>query len=80
MVRIRYWTGLSGIQSGCGYAEARTAMYAPIGPLTEEERKEHLLSRSPLRGRYEQNLDRESAYGLLNHARNRKRNKTARLA
>lgn len=35
-----------------------------IGPMTAQERNEH-LSRSPLRGRYDQVLDRESAYELL---------------
>jgi len=35
-----------------------------IGPLTETERTEH-LARSPLKGRYDQAVDRESAYELL---------------
>ncbi|MBI1424989.1 MAG: DUF853 family protein [Gammaproteobacteria bacterium] len=35
-----------------------------IGPLTDEERSEH-LSRSPLRSKYDQILDRESAYESL---------------
>ncbi len=35
-----------------------------IGPLSEAERSEH-LSRSPLRDRYDQEVDRESAYELL---------------
>jgi len=35
-----------------------------IGPLNEAERAEH-LSRSPLRGRYDQTLDRESAHERL---------------
>jgi len=35
-----------------------------IGPITDEERKEH-IGRSPLRGRYEEGVDRESAYELL---------------
>ncbi len=35
-----------------------------IGPLSDAERSEH-LGRSPLRGRYDQALDRESAYELL---------------
>jgi hypothetical protein len=35
-----------------------------IGPLTDAERKEH-LGRSPLKGRYDQAVDRESAYELL---------------
>jgi len=35
-----------------------------IGPLTEAERGEH-LKRSPLKGRYDQAIDRESAYELL---------------
>ncbi len=37
-----------------------------IGPLTDEERKEH-LSRSPYKGRYDVVIDRESAYELLKH-------------
>ena len=36
-----------------------------IGPLTDAERAEH-MKRSPLKGRYDQALDRESAYELLN--------------
>lgn len=36
-----------------------------IGPLTEAERKEH-ISRSPIKGRYDQAIDRESAYEMLN--------------
>jgi DNA helicase HerA-like ATPase len=36
-----------------------------IGPLTDAERAEH-LKRSPLKGRYDQAVDRESAYELLN--------------
>ena len=35
-----------------------------IGPLTDNERKEH-LSRSPYKGRYDKVIDRESAYELL---------------
>ena len=35
-----------------------------IGPLTDAERSEH-LKRSPLKGRYDQTMDRESAYELL---------------
>jgi DNA helicase HerA-like ATPase len=35
-----------------------------IGPLTDAERQEH-LSRSPLKGRYDQTIDRESAYEKL---------------
>jgi DNA helicase HerA-like ATPase len=35
-----------------------------IGPLTPAERKE-IRSRSPIRGRYEQKIDRESAYEML---------------
>jgi hypothetical protein len=35
-----------------------------IGPLSDSERSE-LLSRSPLKGRYDTALDRESAYELL---------------
>jgi uncharacterized protein len=36
-----------------------------IGPLTEAERSQH-LTRSPLRGRYDTTVDRESAYERLN--------------
>ena len=36
-----------------------------LGPLTDAERREH-LQRSPLAGRYDEALDRESAYELLN--------------
>ena len=36
-----------------------------IGPLTDAERSEH-MQRSPLKGRYDQAVDRESAYELLN--------------
>jgi DNA helicase HerA-like ATPase len=36
-----------------------------IGPLTDAERAEHLKC-SPLKGRYDQVVDRESAYELLN--------------
>ncbi len=36
-----------------------------IGPLTEEERKQH-LTRSPVRGRYDTAVDRESAHERLN--------------
>ena len=35
-----------------------------LGPLTEAERREH-LQRSPLAGRYDESVDRESAYELL---------------
>ena len=35
-----------------------------VGPLTDNERKEH-LSRSPYKGRYDQVVDRESAYEML---------------
>lgn len=35
-----------------------------IGPLSEEERKQH-LERSPYKGRYDEVVDRESAYELL---------------
>ncbi len=35
-----------------------------IGPLTEQERKQH-IERSPYQGRYDQLLDRESAYEML---------------
>ena len=35
-----------------------------IGPLTEAERSEH-IARSPLKARYDQTIDRESAYELL---------------
>jgi len=36
-----------------------------IGPLTDAERAEH-MKRSPLKGRYDEAVDRESAYELLN--------------
>ncbi len=35
-----------------------------IGPLTDDERHE-VMARSPLKGRYEQSVDRESAYEML---------------
>ena len=35
-----------------------------IGPLTDAERQE-ILKRSPLKGRYDQEIDRESAYEML---------------
>ncbi len=35
-----------------------------IGPMSDEERKEH-LERSPYKGRYETEVDRESAYEIL---------------
>ena len=35
-----------------------------IGPMSKEERKEQ-ISRSPFRGRYDETLDRESAYEML---------------
>ena len=35
-----------------------------IGPLTDEERKE-IFSRSPIKGVYEEAIDRESAYEVL---------------
>lgn len=35
-----------------------------VGPLSEQERKEH-LSRSPYKGRYDEIVDRESAYEML---------------
>jgi hypothetical protein len=35
-----------------------------IGPLSDDERKQH-LSRSPYKGRYDEVIDRESAYELL---------------
>ena len=35
-----------------------------IGPMTDEERAEH-LARSPLKGRYDEMIDRESAYEML---------------
>ena len=37
-----------------------------IGPLTDAERKEQ-LAKSPLKGRYDQAVDRESAYEILKH-------------
>lgn len=43
-----------------------------IGPLSEMERKEH-IQRSPYHGRYEQAVDRESAYEIL-------KNKAERMA
>ena len=36
-----------------------------IGPLTVDEHKEH-ISRSPIKGRYDTAIDRESAYEILN--------------
>jgi DNA helicase HerA-like ATPase len=45
----------------------RVFIYPPqsrVGPLNDTERSEQ-MSRSPLRGRYEQSIDRESAYELL---------------
>ncbi|HCO43170.1 MAG TPA: ATP-binding protein, partial [Gammaproteobacteria bacterium] len=38
--------------------------YSRIGPLTAQERAEH-LARSPLAGRYDTAVDRESAHELL---------------
>lgn len=38
--------------------------FSQIGPLADDARKS-LIERSPLRGKYEQELDRESAYELL---------------
>ncbi len=38
--------------------------HSQIGPLTAEE-KDRIMERSPLKGRYEQVVDRESAYELL---------------
>jgi DNA helicase HerA-like ATPase len=35
-----------------------------IGPLSDEQRREH-MQRSPLRGRYDKAIDRESAYEML---------------
>ena len=35
-----------------------------IGPITDDERREH-IGRSPLRGRYDESVDRESAYEML---------------
>jgi len=46
---------------------ARTTISPPesrIGPISEEERKEQ-VQRSPMHGRYEQEIDRESAYEQL---------------
>ena len=45
-----------------------------IGPMNEEERQEQ-ISRSPLKGRYDTALDRESAYEMLIE---RNKNETAR--
>lgn len=42
-----------------------------IGPLTDEERKTH-LSRSPYKGRYDEVVDRESAYELLKEKADKK--------
>lgn len=47
-----------------------------IGPLTQQERAEH-LSRSPLRSKYDQVLDRESAYELLRQRAADAQNQTA---
>ena len=38
--------------------------YSRIGPLSDSERAE-LVQRSPLKGRYDQPIDRESAYEVL---------------
>lgn len=46
-----------------------------IGPLTEEERRA-IISRSPLKGRYDESIDRESAYEILK----KRTEETARLA
>jgi hypothetical protein len=35
-----------------------------IGPITQQQREE-MISRSPFKGRYEQSVDRESAYEML---------------
>jgi len=54
-------------EKGSPTAVARVLVRPPesrIGPLSDGERKEH-LSRSPLKGRYDQAIDRESAYELL---------------
>ena len=54
-------------ESGRPTPVARTLVAPPegrIGPLTTEERAA-LVQRSPLRGRYDQELDRTSAYELL---------------
>jgi len=37
---------------------------ARVGPLTQQER-ERIIAASPLKGRYEQEIDRESAYEIL---------------
>lgn len=53
--------------SGAPGMAAETLVKPPesqIGPLTPEERSE-LMSRSPMKGRYDTELDRESAYELL---------------
>ena len=47
-----------------------------IGPLSDNERNE-LLSRSPLQGRYDTILDRESAYELLNQRADQQLKQTA---
>ncbi|MCC6720202.1 MAG: DUF853 domain-containing protein [Acetobacteraceae bacterium] len=53
--------GIPGIVQRAKVAPPRSRM----GPVTAEERAD-LISRSPLAGRYEAALDRESAYELLN--------------
>ncbi len=51
-----------------------------IGPLTEEERSD-VMKRSPLKGRYEETLDRESAYEMLKqHAEEAQRQELAAKA
>ena len=51
-----------------------------IGPLTDEERTD-VMKRSPLKGRYEEELDRESAYEMLRkHAEDEDRQKLAEAA
>lgn len=54
-------------ESGSPTPVERVLMRPPesrIGPLDDAERKE-ILDRSPMRGRYDQDIDRESAYELL---------------
>jgi hypothetical protein len=48
-----------------------------IGPLTEQERSEQ-ISRSPLRGKYDEEIDRESAYELLKQRAEKMQAETAR--
>ena len=49
----------------CLLAISPAAPAPATGPLTDAERAEH-MKRSPLKGRYDEAVDRESAYELLN--------------